>query len=192
MSKRVFFSFHYQDVIDFRANVVRNHWLTKPNRDSAGFFDASVWEKAKKESKIALKRLINGAIKGTSTSCVLIGDQTYARNWVRYEIFHSIYSGNALFGVHINNIKDKHQRVKNLGPNPFNNLGLYSSEDGKKVSPVFLEKNKWHYFSDYPGYSLNTPWVNHKGKVRSLTEIGHKVYNWTSDDGFNNFASWVG
>lgn len=25
MAKRVFFSFHYQDVIDFRANVVRNH-----------------------------------------------------------------------------------------------------------------------------------------------------------------------
>ena len=29
MARRVFFSFHYQDVIDFRANVVRNHWLTK-------------------------------------------------------------------------------------------------------------------------------------------------------------------
>ena len=25
MAKKVFFSFHYQDVIDFRANVVRNH-----------------------------------------------------------------------------------------------------------------------------------------------------------------------
>ena len=30
MLKRVFFSFHYQDVIDFRANVVRRHWMTKP------------------------------------------------------------------------------------------------------------------------------------------------------------------
>jgi hypothetical protein len=35
MAKRVFFSFHYQDVIDFRANVVRNHWLTKKDRKDA-------------------------------------------------------------------------------------------------------------------------------------------------------------
>ena len=50
MAKRVFFSFHYQDVIDFRANVVRNHWITKSDREDAGFFDASIWETAKKTS----------------------------------------------------------------------------------------------------------------------------------------------
>lgn len=44
MAKRVFFSFHYQDVIDFRANVVRNHWMTKPDREEAGYFDASIWK----------------------------------------------------------------------------------------------------------------------------------------------------
>lgn len=47
MAKRVFFSFYYQDVIDFRANVVRQHWLTKPDREAAGFFDASIWGNAK-------------------------------------------------------------------------------------------------------------------------------------------------
>jgi len=51
MAKRVFFSFHYQDVIDFRANVVRKHWLTKRDREAAGFFDASVWETAKKRTR---------------------------------------------------------------------------------------------------------------------------------------------
>ena len=48
MAKRVFFSFHYQDVIDFRANVVRNHKLTKGK--SSGYFDSSIWEDAKKTS----------------------------------------------------------------------------------------------------------------------------------------------
>jgi hypothetical protein len=48
MAKRVFFSFHHDDVKAFRANVVRQHWVTKPNREAAGFFDASIWEKAKK------------------------------------------------------------------------------------------------------------------------------------------------
>jgi hypothetical protein len=46
MAKRVYFVFHYQDVIDFRANVVRNHWFTKEHRDAAGFFDASLFRQS--------------------------------------------------------------------------------------------------------------------------------------------------
>jgi hypothetical protein len=42
MAKRVFFSFHYDDVIAFRANVVRKHDVTK-DTGTAGFFDASIW-----------------------------------------------------------------------------------------------------------------------------------------------------
>ena len=44
MANSVFFSFHYQDVIEFRANVVRNHWVAKADRVAAGFYDASIWE----------------------------------------------------------------------------------------------------------------------------------------------------
>ena len=32
MAKRVYFAFHYQDVIDFRANVVRKHNFTGGRR----------------------------------------------------------------------------------------------------------------------------------------------------------------
>ena len=45
MARRVYFSFHYEDVITFRANVVRNHGLTK-EVGTSGFFDASIWEDA--------------------------------------------------------------------------------------------------------------------------------------------------
>jgi len=55
MAKRIFFSFYYQDVIDFRANVVRQHWLTKPDRESAGFFDASIWESASERDQWRLR-----------------------------------------------------------------------------------------------------------------------------------------
>lgn len=75
MAKRVFFSFHYQDVIDFRANVVRNHNVTKD--DHGGYFDASIWEEAQKKGEIALKKLIHGGLEYTSTTCVLIGSATY-------------------------------------------------------------------------------------------------------------------
>jgi hypothetical protein len=73
VAKRVYFCFHCQDVVDFRASVVRNHWLTKPGREAADFCDASLWESARKQGDVAIKRLINSAIDGTTATCVLIG-----------------------------------------------------------------------------------------------------------------------
>jgi len=113
MARRVFFSFHYQDVIDFRANVVRNHKITKD--DNSGYFDASIWESAKKQGEVALKRLINGGLDNTSVTAVLVGSQTYARRWVHYEIMKSLERGNKLVGVHINGIPDKNRQTKGLG-----------------------------------------------------------------------------
>src|SRR6266446_1259776 len=101
MAKRIFFSFYYQDVIEFRANVVRQHWLTKPDRESAGFFDASLWEATKRTGSVSVKRLINAGLNGTSVTCVLVGTETYERPWVRYEIMSSFRRGNRLMAVHI-------------------------------------------------------------------------------------------
>ncbi len=116
MAKRAYFAFHYQDVCDFRENVVRNHWMTKPHREAAGFFDASLWEDAKKHGDIAIKRLINAGIEGTSTTCVLIGSHTYNRRWVSYEIMRSFKRGNSILAVHINSIAGKDKKTKPLGP----------------------------------------------------------------------------
>src|SRR5205814_2043924 len=99
MAKRVFFSFHYQDVLDFRANVVRQHWLTKPDREDAGFFDHSLWEAVKKSGPTGLKKLINDGLTGSSVTCVLIGSETFGRPWVRYEILKSFRRDNSMLGV---------------------------------------------------------------------------------------------
>src|SRR6202047_946436 len=82
MAKRVYFAFHYQDVIDFRANVVRKHNFIG-GVESAGYYDHSIWEEAKKTSPLALKRLINAELQNTSVTVVLIGTHTWARRWVR-------------------------------------------------------------------------------------------------------------
>jgi hypothetical protein len=41
MAKRVYFAFHYQDVIDFRANVVRKHNFLG-GVEVAGYYDHSM------------------------------------------------------------------------------------------------------------------------------------------------------
>lgn len=192
MAKRVFFSFHYQDVIDFRANVVRNCWLLKKDREDAGFFDASIWESARKTGPLALKRLINDALQNTSVTVVLIGSDTHSRRWVRYEIMRSMYKGNNMLGVHINCIKGKDQRTKPLGPNPFSFLGYKYSDDGKKLYLYEYESDRWVNYGDLESYNLETSAPQTKwGKSFTLSSY-YPVYNWVTDNGYDNFSNWVG
>lgn len=190
MAKRVFFSFHYQDVIDFRANVVRNHWLTKPDRQSAGFFDSSIWEDAKKTSDLALKRLINSGLKNTSNTCVLVGSDTYNRRWVSYEIMKSLEMGNHIFCVHINSIKGKDQKTKPLGENPLYYLGVSFSDDGKKVNLHDFINNKWIKYPDLEGWNVKEVDKELIGEIHRLSEA-FEIYDWIDNDGYNNFSNWV-
>lgn len=104
MPRRVFFSFHYQEDI-FRVNVIRKGGVVLGSA-SAGFQDASLWEKTKSKGPDAVKRLINRGLEGTSVTCVLIGQKTAKRRYVAYEIEQSVKKGNGLLGIHINGIKD--------------------------------------------------------------------------------------
>lgn len=192
MAKRVFFSFHYQDVIDFRANVVRNHWMTKSDREQAGFFDASVWEESQKKGNIALKRLINGALDNTSNTCVLVGTETYLRPWVRYEILKSFKRGNHLLAVHINSITDKNKKVKTLGSNPFDFVGVRYSDDGKTATLLEWLNDKWVDYDQIDNsatYAVNVG-LDRRGKGFKLSEL-FKLYDWDTDRGYDNFSSWL-
>lgn len=193
MAKRVFFSFHYQDVIDFRANVVRNHWQLKPNREISGYYDASIWEAAKKQGDMALKRLINKGLDNTSNTCVLIGSQTYNRPWVRYEILKSFKKGNHIFAVHINPIKDRHGKIKSKGLNPLEYVGVTFSESGRTATLWEKVNGKWVKYEKVDGsasYRCNSA-VNVRGKGFNMTSF-YKTYDWVTDLGYQNFSKWVG
>ncbi len=192
MAKRIYFGFHYQDVIDFRANVVRNHWMTKPDREEAGYFDASIWESARRQGDVALKRLINSALEGTSNTCVLIGSDTYLRPWVRYEILKSFRRGNHLFGVHINSIKSKAGTTKPKGPNPLQYVGLTFSADGRTATLWERNGDDWTEYTKIDGtanYSVQVS-QEYRGNGYNLGQW-YKTYDWVSDDGYNNFATWT-
>ena len=144
MARRVYFAFDYEDVKDFRANVVRMSWVTQPDREAAGFWDAADWEKVKKQDNDAIKRWINRQIEGTSVTAVLIGTGTSERKWVNYKIINSYEDGKGLLGVYIHNILDKYGYKAIKGGNPFNNV--YIEPSGKR-----------EYFSTiYPTYDWGT------------------------------------
>ncbi|MFA9370990.1 MAG: TIR domain-containing protein [Labilibaculum antarcticum] len=188
MAKKVFFSFHYQDVIDFRANIVRQHKLTKDK--SAGYFDASIWESAKKTNDIALKKLINRELENTSVTCVLVGSDTFNRRWVDYEIIKSIEKGNKLLAIHINGIKGKDGKTKTKGCNPFYYLGYSYNKTGKRINLHNFIKGEWVEYTDLAGWTVPEVEESRRNKIYRLSTI-YSIYDWIENDGFKNFASWV-
>jgi hypothetical protein len=189
MAKRVYFAFHYQDVIDFRANVVRKHNFVG-GVETAGYYDHSIWEEAKKTSPVALKRLINGELHNTSVTAVLIGSDTWHRRWVRYEIMKSVERGNRVLGIHINNIKGRDQLTKPLGLNPFDNLGLEINADGNSARPTEWADQKWSYFADLDAFAVSQQPPANRGKHLTLANW-LPVYDWVANDGYNNFGNWI-
>ncbi|MCB1283377.1 MAG: TIR domain-containing protein [Microthrixaceae bacterium] len=147
MARRVFFSFHYGRDI-WRANVVRNSWVTQ-DRKSAGFFDGSLHEAAKTNSPERLKAMIRAQLQGTSCTVVLIGRHTASRPYVRYEIAESRSRGNALIGVRIHRIKDASGVTDPPGENPFarsDAMGFYAPYVGLQV-PIY-RWNRDHGFQN--------------------------------------------
>src|SRR5580692_10411120 len=92
MAKRVFFSFHYERDI-WRASIVRNSWVVRNEREDAGFWDASLWEEAKRKGEESIRRTILKGLENTSVSAVLIGAETVTREWVIFEIIESFNRG---------------------------------------------------------------------------------------------------
>ena len=158
MTRRVFFSFHYERDI-WRANVVRNSWVTK-DREAAGFWDASLWEEAKKKGDEAIKKMINDGLKNTSVTVVLIGKETSGREWVRYELRESYKKGNGMLGVYIHNIKDKDENTDDKGDNQFGEIG----KDAVGNSIYFWQKYKTYDWKSDNGYQNFGDWVEQAAK----------------------------
>jgi len=151
MAKRTFFSFHYkQDV--WRAGIVRNSWVTK-EREAAGFFDSVEWEEVKKKKDTEIEKWIDGQLKGTSATVVLIGTNTYGRKWINYEIIASWKKGNGLIGIYIHGIKDKDQKVSTKGKNPFDQWNF------KKADGTIVKIPTYNWVDD-DGYKNLGSWID--------------------------------
>src|SRR5277367_4609083 len=116
MARRIFFSFHYQRDL-WRVNVVRNSGAVE-GIAAAGFQDASLWEETTRKGDVAVKKLIDGGLDGTTVTVVLIGAETANRKYVSYEVEQSVARGHGILGIRINNIKDKDGRIDPPGVVP--------------------------------------------------------------------------
>jgi|LSQX01.2.fsa_nt_gb hypothetical protein len=133
MARRVYFAFHYQNDIS-RVNIVRNSGIIE-GPSQAGFYDASLWEEAKKASDIGIKRMINKGLEGTTVTVFLLGSETARRRWVRYELEESVSRGNGMLAIYIHRLKDFHGYTCSQGENIFDTFTFQNS--GRTLSTVY-------------------------------------------------------
>lgn len=159
MARRVFFSFHYErDII--RVNQVRNSWVTQ-DREAAGFWDASLWEEAKKKGDSAIKKMILDGLDNTSVTVVLIGAESADRDYVQYEIIESHKRGNGLLGIYIHDLKNFQGRTDFQGANPFDRVWIQEAYNRKCLSSVY----PIYYWTGQDGYRNFASWVEAAAKA---------------------------
>jgi len=161
MARRVYFAFHYQNDIS-RVNVVRNSWLTLKDRESAGFFDASLWETARKTGDAGIKRMIQNGLDGTSVTAFLLGSETAWRPWVRYELEESHKRGNGMLAIRIQGIRNLQGRVSALGDNIFSTFTINDAHDQQRHLSDYYRLYDW--VSD-DGYKNIGTWVEQAAKA---------------------------
>lgn len=159
MTRRAFFSFHYENDV-WRANIVRNSWVTKEDKEAAGFIDAVDFEEVKKGGDAAIKKWIDNQLIGTSVTVVLIGSDTSNRPYVQYEIQQSYLRGNGLLGIYIHKLKDRDGNTSAKGDNIFGEIGKDSSGN----SVYFSSEHLCYDWIDNDGYSNLGKWIEEAAK----------------------------
>lgn len=159
MARKVFFSFHYENDV-WRTNIVRNSWITKPDRETAGFIDAADFETIKKGGDSAIKKWIESQLVGTSVTVVLIGSETNNRDYIKYELEQSWKKENGILGIYIHQLKDKYGNSSPKGNNTFGPI-FSGSSDTKKY---FYERFETYDWVDDDGYNNLGIWVSNAAK----------------------------
>ena len=161
MPRRAFFSFYYERDV-WRASQVRNSWVTKEDREAAGFVDAADWERVKRQGDEAIKRWIDSQLEGTSVTPVLIDAETSDRKWVRYEIQRSYERGNGIIGIYIHNLKDSDGNTDTKGDTDFGKI------DGEHEFKDLFRTYDW---VDDSGYENLGDWIERAALIATRPNL---------------------
>lgn len=157
--RKCFISFDYEKD-NWRVNQIRNFHVFGNDKP----IDTNDWEKIKKGGSPAICRWIDAQMKGKSCTVLLIGERTFKRKFVKYEIKQSILKRKALVGIYIDQLKDCNGETCDRGRNPFEGFSVKRTSDTKTVPLSQMIK-------------VYSPWgFTSKGKVKHIK---------------NNMADWV-
>lgn len=114
MKIKVFYSFHFKNDA-WRAGQVRNIGVVDGNAPVS----SNDWEEVQRKGEASIKKWIDEHMDYRSCVVVLIGSKTASRKWCKYEIEHAWKEGKGIVGIHIHNLKNRHEEQDTKGDNPF-------------------------------------------------------------------------
>lgn len=140
----------------WRAGQIRNMGIVEKNST----FSDNDWEEVKSKSDIIIKKWIDEQMRMRSCIVVLVGETTYSRKWVKYEIQRAYELGKGIVGIYVHNLKDENGKQTCKGNNPFDYV---STRNGDKLSDYVC-------CYDSPYSSSSYVYNDIKGKIDSLIE----------------------
>ncbi|WP_171947751.1 TIR domain-containing protein [Bradyrhizobium erythrophlei] len=207
IKRKGFFSFHYADIM--RVNNVRQSWkINCPGReDKRQFFDRSLWESVQRKNPEGLKNLIRGGMTHASVVCVLVGTETWARPWVRYEIARSVIDKKGLLSVHLNSLRHHQRQAPDVhGDNPLDYMavgcpkqaGVYFLYERVLQQVVEAGQLKWQWrWEKYGKYTFAVPLPKFMqanppkvGFVVPLSDVT-AIYDYVAEEGHKNIGAWI-
>ena len=160
MARKVYFSFHYDRDIR-RVVQIRNSWVVRAEKETQPFLDKAEWESIMRSGRQAIEKWIEDQLDGTSVTIVLIGSETYDREWVRHEIKRSYALKKGILGVYVHNVKDPQKGTDTKGKNP---LDYWTVErNGQKV--LFSSIYKTYDWVNDSGYANLSSWIEASAKA---------------------------
>ena len=153
--RQVFYSFCYDDDC-WRTQQIRNMGIVEGNQPAS----PNKWEELKQNGDDAVYKWIDDNLKYRSCTIVLIGENTYAKKFVRYEIEKSWKLGMGVFGINIHGLEDKEGYISDIGKNPF----AYVKINGMLFPSVTIDRYDAGYkannYSPYNYISSNmSDWI---------------------------------
>lgn len=114
MTRRVFYSFHYEPD-NWRAAMVRNIGSIEGNSPASD----NDWETVKRGGDPTIKKWIASQMTGRTCTVVLVGSGTANRKWINHEIVKSWNDGMGVVGIRIHGLMDQNRNTSARGHNPF-------------------------------------------------------------------------
>lgn len=118
MAKTVFYSFHYKRDVH-RVQLVKNinALVGQP------ILNSQQWEEVRRGGTAGIQKWIDGQMAYKRAVVVLIGKETAARPWVKYEILKAWSIKKPLVGIRIHGVSSM-GTADTIGGDPFASAGL--------------------------------------------------------------------
>lgn len=115
MTPHVFLTLDY-DRDHWRAGQVRR-WGLESGLEISGFIDQESWEELTEEGDDAVQKWIEEQLEETSVTVVLVGSQTYSKEYVNFAIARSHELGKGLLAIYIHRLQNQWGEIDYQGAN---------------------------------------------------------------------------